>query len=201
MDGSHFTLAVAGKRQELTLPLPGTYNLYNALAAAALASGLGVNMAAMRSALAGSMAAFGRVEKLEVRGRTLYVLLIKNPAGFTQILDTFLLTQHQPHVLMAINDNFADGRDVSWLWDVPLEALADREPKVWTSGTRGGDMALRLHYAGVAAHPTVAIGEAIEQLIYHTPDGGMAFILPTYTAMLEVRQVLSQQADLQEVKQ
>ncbi|HSX02299.1 MAG TPA: MurT ligase domain-containing protein [Candidatus Saccharimonadia bacterium] len=198
LEGSSFTLAVNGKRQVLRLPLPGTYNLYNALAALSLAAGLGINAGVVARSLAETGAAFGRVERVELQGRHLYLLLIKNPAGFTQILETFLLSQKSAHVLFIINDNYADGRDVSWLWDVPLEALAPNRPTVWTAGVRGADMALRLHYAGISATVQSNTAEALRRLVASTPAGGTAFILPTYTAMLELRQILAKQTTLQE---
>jgi UDP-N-acetylmuramyl tripeptide synthase len=197
--GSDFTVSVYGKRRELRLPLPGTYNLYNALGALALAAGLDLNPTVVADTLAVTSAAFGRVEQVELRGRKLYLLLIKNPAGFTQVLETFLLGQKQPNVLMIINDNFADGRDVSWLWDVPLEALAPTGAQVWTAGLRGTDMALRLRYAGVTAHAGSDVDQALNQLIAHTPEGGTAFILPTYTAMLGLRKLLARQTEVEEV--
>jgi UDP-N-acetylmuramyl tripeptide synthase len=201
LSGSRFTVAINGKRHDMTLLLPGTYNLYNALGAIALGAGIGLNLDVMRDTVATTGAAFGRVEQVEIEGRKLYLLLIKNPAGFTQILETFLLSQDQPHALMVINDNFADGRDVSWLWDVPLEALAAKQPKLWAAGVRGTDMALRLHYAGMSAPVAKSVEDGLDQLIRHTPVGGTAFILPSYTAMLEVRKVLSGRTTMQEVNQ
>ncbi|HSX00758.1 MAG TPA: DUF1727 domain-containing protein, partial [Candidatus Saccharimonas sp.] len=129
-----------------------------------------------------------------------YLLLIKNPAGFTQVLETFLMGQKAPVALMVVNDKFADGRDVSWLWDVPLEALARLQPRVWTAGIRGADMALRLHYAGVDAKAAPSLDQALEAVVAATPEGGRVFILPTYTAMLEVRQRLGRLVELEVVR-
>ncbi len=201
LDGTDFRLVMDGKNRAISLPLPGTYNLYNALAAVALATGLGLDMGVVTKTLAHTSAAFGRVEKVSVEGRTLYLLLIKNPAGFTQVIETFLRGQKRPQVLMAINDNYADGRDVSWLWDVPLEALAATGATIWSSGVRGTDMALRLHYAGLNSKFEASLDEALKQLVRYTPEGGTAFVLPTYTAMLEVRRLLAKRAQVQEVAQ
>ncbi len=197
--GSRFTVAIQGKRYPMNLPIPGTYNLYNALGALALAAGLGLNLEVVERTLGTTVAAFGRVEKVTVEGRTLYLLLIKNPAGFTQVLETFLLSQKAPHVLMIINDNFADGRDVSWLWDVPLELLEPTDAKVWSAGIRGTDMALRLHYAGIASKVVDSVARGVDELVKQTPEGGTAFILPTYTAMLELRKHLATRTKLEEV--
>ncbi len=199
LEGSTFTAAVHGKRQEFELPLPGTYNLYNALGTLAVAAGLKLDLEGVARSLAVTTAAFGRVERIELMGRTLYLLLIKNPAGFTQVLETFLLTAKVPKVLMVINDNHADGRDVSWLWDVPLEALASVKAEVWTAGIRGADMALRLHYAGVEAHQAASVADGVAKLLENTPEGGVAFVLPTYTAMLELRKYLATRVSVEEV--
>lgn len=200
LEGSRFTVAIHGKRHEVEFSLPGTYNLYNALAAIALGQGVGVAAAGALATLAHTKAAFGRVEVVEVDGRKLYLLLIKNPAGFTQVVETFLAGQPDLKVLFAINDLDADGRDVSWLWDVPLEGLAvGIEPGMITTGMRGADMALRLHYAGVEAENHNNTLFAIQELIKRTPRGGTAYILPTYTAMLEVRKLLSKLTHIDEI--
>ncbi len=189
--GSRFVLALHGKRSEFTLPLPGTYNLYNGLAAVSLGEGLGLDVGLMRSVLAATKAAFGRVEQVEVDGRTLCLLLIKNPAGFTQVLQTFVIGREAVRVMFAINDLAADGRDVSWLWDVPIEALAEHKSNIVTAGIRGDDMALRLHYAGVKSERAASLSAGIEALVAATPKGETAYILPTYTAMLEIRKLLN----------
>lgn len=189
--GSKFVLALAGKRSKFTFPLPGTYNLYNALGAVSLAHGLGIDTDTLQATLAVSRAAFGRVEKIAIDGRTLCLLLIKNPAGFTQVLQTFLIGREAVRAMFVINDLAADGRDVSWLWDVPIEALAGFSPFVLTAGVRGPDMAVRLKYAGVASVPAKNLGDGIDALIAATPVGETAYILPTYTAMLEIRKVLA----------
>lgn len=197
VSGTDFAVAIAGKRHRATLPLPGTYNLYNALAAIALASGLGAPADTVLPVIARTTAAFGRVERVELRGRTLYLLLIKNPAGFTQVLETFLLGQASPHVLMLINDEHADGRDVSWLWDVPLETLAPLEPVVTVGGTRATDMMLRLKYAGITAHGSSNLDAVLERFIHGLAEGETGYVLPTYTAMLAVRRKLAAEGNLE----
>ena len=167
--GSAFTVAIGGKRQDVSIALPGTYNLYNGLAALAVADGLGIGPEVAIGALATTAAAYGRVEQIAIDGRRIYLLLIKNPAGFTQVLETFLLSQKKPYVLFAINDLAADGRDVSWLWDVPLEALTATHPQVITSGIRAADMTLRLKYADIAVTQTDDLEAALRAFI-----GGMA---------------------------
>jgi UDP-N-acetylmuramyl tripeptide synthase len=188
--GSQFVISFMGKRSPVKFPLPGTYNLYNALAAAAAAFGFGVAPGKITGTLAKTEAAFGRVEKVEIDGRTLCLLLIKNPAGFTQVLQTFVIGREAVRVMFVINDLAADGRDVSWLWDVPLEALAGYQAVVVTSGIRGSDMAVRLKYAGVESEPA-DLADGIDKIIEATPKGETAYILPTYTAMLQVRKLLA----------
>jgi len=199
LEGSKFTVAIEGKRTEVSFPLPGTYNLYNALAGLSLGNGVGIEVSKMVGVLQSAEAAFGRVERVELEGRTLYLLLIKNPAGFTQVVETFLAGRPDLRVLMAINDLDADGRDVSWLWDVPLEALAQHRPTVLTAGLRGADMAVRLHYAGIPSAPAESFEDAITKLVQATPKGGTAYVLPTYTAMLEIRRLLSKLTQMPEV--
>jgi UDP-N-acetylmuramyl tripeptide synthase len=191
LEGTHFTVALDGKRSEVVFPLPGTYNLYNALAAISLAYGFGLDTTLILKSITHGEAAFGRVEKLRLKGRTFYLLLIKNPAGFAQVLETFLAGRKDLHIMMAVNDLAADGRDVSWLWDVPLEILAPYGATVLTSGVRGLDMSLRLRYAGIRAENEVALDTAIERFVDQVPNGETGYILPTYTAMIEIRKVLS----------
>ncbi len=181
------------------LPLPGTYNLYNALAATALSSGMNIVTKTILNTLAVTTAAFGRVEQVKIGTKTLYLLLIKNPAGFTQIVETFMRGRADLNVMMAINDKDADGRDVSWLWDVPLEAIITDKPRVIAAGIRGSDMALRLKYAGLETTIAGSFDDGLARLLAATPEGGTSFILPTYTAMLEIRELLSKKTRLQEV--
>lgn len=198
LKGSKFVITGGGKQMKLSFPLAGIYNLYNALAAAAIAQGLGLREELIEQVIAKAEAAFGRVERIEYEGRTIYLLLIKNPAGFAQVIETFLMRDGLK-IMFAINDNDADGRDVSWLWDVPLEVLAPHRPQAVTAGIRGADMALRLHYAEIESTPSGDFEEAIGQLIEITPKGGTAYILPTYTAMLQIRKWLSARTNMPEV--
>lgn len=190
LDGTEFTVSTDGVPHRMQFGLSGTYNLYNALAAVSVATGLGLDPAVTAEAVRTTEAAFGRVEKTEIQGRTLWLLLIKNPAGFAQVLDTFLIGRAQPRVLIAVNDLPADGRDVSWLWDVPLEALTSGRPEVVTAGTRAYEIALRLHYAGTEAAVASSVDDGISRLLAGLPPGGDGYILPTYTAMLQVRRAL-----------
>ncbi len=187
-----------GEGLEVSLALPGLYNAYNALAAVALSQVLGVNSARMSQVLSVTNPAFGRVEKLHLAGREVRLLLIKNPTGFNQIIETFLLQKIQQKVLIIINDNFADGRDVSWLWDVAIEDLASLNHEIYLSGVRRYDMALRLKYAnmpvaGIDATPADVLQRLVHQ---ETKPGEVIYVLPTYTALLELRSGLEKMGKL-----
>lgn len=185
----------------LTIHLPGLYNVYNALAATSVALGMGVTSAAnIAQSLEAATGAFGRVEKLSVKGRTVYLLLVKNPTGFNQIIQTFLLQEKQQELFICINDNFADGRDVSWLWDVAFEELQPQHHRIAVAGLRATDMALRLKYADMPTNSlTPNAKKALNQFIARVPEGGTGYIIPTYTAMLALRKQLGRMTQLEGV--
>jgi UDP-N-acetylmuramyl tripeptide synthase len=195
MDGSRSTVRVPGGEIELELPLPGLYNVYNALAAVAAGLRLGVAPERIAAALGEMRAAFGRVETIPVGEASVSILLIKNPAGANEVLRTLLLEarDHGPVDLwIALNDRIADGRDVSWIWDADFELLSGAVRRVVCSGTRAPEMALRLKYAG---WPEEAIGvvPGVETSLDAAVAGaqGRLFALPTYTALLELRKLLA----------
>jgi UDP-N-acetylmuramyl tripeptide synthase len=126
--------------------------------------------------------------------RTLLMALVKNPVGFDQVLRTVLGAAERPDLLIAINDHLADGTDVSWLWDVGFEALVGRASSITVTGTRAGDMAVRLKYAGVDAglvHLEPSRDRALDGALERVEPGGTLYLLPTYTAMLELRGALA----------
>jgi len=194
MDGSRLAVRTPAGELELELPLPGLYNVYNALAAIAAALELGVPAETVGSALKATRAAFGRVETIEVDSTQLSILLVKNPAGANEVLRTLLLEAgtEKLDLWIGLNDRIADGRDVSWIWDADFELLAAGVRRVTCAGTRAPEMALRLKYAG---WPEEAI--AVEPSIERSLDRALAaagerlFALPTYTALLELRKLLA----------
>jgi UDP-N-acetylmuramyl tripeptide synthase len=198
VSGSDFEVSVNGKRHKAHLALPGVYNLYNALAALAGTETIGIGTTQALDTFSTTTAAFGRVEAITWRGRKLLILLIKNPTGATQILETFLVREKAPHVLIAINDNYADGRDVSWLWDIPFERLATTEPNVTVCGTRAADMALRLKYAAIQAEREDVLNLALAAFVKDIPEGATGYILPTYTAMVALRKIIAQSTNIPE---
>jgi UDP-N-acetylmuramyl tripeptide synthase len=189
--GARFTLRVGGDEAVVALPLPGLYNVYNALGAAALTSALGASLEQIVAGLEATQAAFGRAETVAVGGRELAILLVKNPAGANEVLRTLALDDGEHDVLAVLNDNTADGRDVSWVWDADFELVAGRVRRVTCSGTRAAELALRLKYAGVPPerlHVVPALERGLDAAL---GDGdGRLVALPTYTAMLALRELL-----------
>lgn len=196
-DATALTIATAdGGEIEVTLPLAGLYNAYNALSAAAGALALGLPREAIVSALGGFSAAFGRQERFEIDGRDVRVLLGKNPTGLNQVLRTIAASAGRKRVLFFLNDGIADGRDISWIWDADYETLQPQTDWTLAAGTRAEDLALRLKYAGfgddvpVERETTAALQRALDA----TPSGATLYVVPTYTAMLEVRELLAKRA-------
>ena len=180
-------------RLELSLPLIGLYNVYNALAAAATGVALGIKAAAIQKGVASFTAAFGRQERFDVRGRVVQTILAKNPAGLNQVLRALVAEPGSKNLLFLLNDDIADGRDVSWIWDVDFEMLAGHTGLLLASGRRAADMALRLKYAGLDPDPALDSNaeRALARALSLTPELGTLHVVPTYTAMLQVRRILA----------
>ncbi len=188
-----FVLRLPEGSTPINLPAEGLYSVYNALAAASAASALGVSGETIGEGLEQHEAAFGRQEELTVEGRRIRILLGKNPSGMNQALRTLQQPDERHHLLVLLNDGIADGTDVSWIWDVDWESQADHCASLTVGGRRADDMALRLEYAGFPApNPPVRndIGHALRQALDANPRSEQLVILPTYTAMLDVRQRL-----------
>jgi UDP-N-acetylmuramyl tripeptide synthase len=177
----------------MSLALSGVYNVYNALAAATASLSLGLGLETIERGLSEATAAFGRQESFEVDGRRVLVLLGKNPAGLNQVLRTIATGQTEKQLFFLLDDDVADGRDVSWIWDADFELLASQPGAWFLSGTRAEDLALRLKYAGLERAAVVEhdIETALERALRETPVGGLLHVVPTYTAMLEVRELLA----------
>jgi lipid II isoglutaminyl synthase (glutamine-hydrolysing) len=198
MRGSRVAVRAPEGEVELRLPLPGVYNVYNGLAALTAALQLGIPLRQAADALGRMEAVFGRVETIEVEGRPVSILLIKNPAGANEVLRTLLLESagngdgEGLDLWVALNDGIADGRDVSWIWDADFELLAGHVSRVVCAGTRAAEMAVRLKYAGTPPEK-IEVEEAIDRSLDRAVAGadGPLFALPTYTALLELRTLLS----------
>lgn len=194
MDGSQLTVRTPVGELELELPLPGLYNVYNALAAIAAALEMGVPAETVSTALATTRAAFGRVETIPIDSTRLSILLIKNPTGANEVLRTLRLEagEEKLDLWIGLNDKIADGRDVSWIWDADFELLAAGVRRVVCAGTRAPEMALRLKYAGwpedvIAVEPSIE--RSLDQAL--ASSGERLFALPTYTSLLELRKLLA----------
>lgn len=188
-----FRLRTPAGVREVNLPLPGLYNVYNALGAAALCLALGVPLDAIVDGLHAVTAAFGRAEAVQIGTTEVSILLIKNPAGANEILRTLTLESGELDVLGILNDRTADGHDVSWVWDADFELLASSARRITCAGTRAAELALRFKYAGVPEDRLdviPALPSALDAAVAHTPDGRL-FVLPTYTALLELREELA----------
>jgi UDP-N-acetylmuramyl tripeptide synthase len=188
-----FELRTPAGSAAVSLPLPGLYNVYNALAATALCLSLGATLPAVVEGLQSVSAAFGRAERIAVGDRELSVLLIKNPAGANEVLRTLALEPGELDVLGVLNDRTADGRDISWIWDADFELLDGSVRRMTCSGTRAAELALRLKYAGVAPERLRVVSDlsaALDSALASAEDGRL-FALPTYTALLELRAELS----------
>jgi UDP-N-acetylmuramyl tripeptide synthase len=181
----------------LDLAIPGLYNAYNALAAVTAASTLGVPDATIASALQAYRSAFGRIERVTDSGHMLTLALVKNPVGFNETLRMLTVATSGLAVptLIAINDLTADGRDVSWLWDVDFEMLCQGSAPLFTTGIRGADMANRLKYAGLPAERIVSLptdlAAGLDAFVAALPEGSPGYVLLTYTALLGLRQALA----------
>jgi UDP-N-acetylmuramyl tripeptide synthase len=176
----------------VSLPLTGLYNAYNVLGAIAGALALDIEIPAIEEGLAKMTAAFGRQERIKVGSNEVEVILAKNPAGLNQVLRTITKDPEPKDIAFLLNDRIADGRDISWIWDVDFELLQGRLRSLTVSGDRAWDMALRIKYAGLTDTPQVETdtASALRRALEKAREGGRLYVIPTYTAMLEVRNIL-----------
>jgi lipid II isoglutaminyl synthase (glutamine-hydrolysing) len=191
--GASFTLRMPEGRAQVALPLPGLYNVYNALAAAALCRSVGVSLGTIVDGLERVTAAFGRAETVAIGEAELSILLVKNPAGANEVMRTVALESGELDVLGILNDRTADGHDVSWIWDADFELLAPRVRRVTCAGTRAAELALRFKYAGVDTsrlQVVAGLAPALDAALADTAAGRL-YALPTYTALLELREELA----------
>jgi UDP-N-acetylmuramyl tripeptide synthase len=189
-----FTLVLPEESQRVELRVPGLYNVYNALAAAALSRALGATTAEIVGGLQGFSAAFGRFERIAIGDRSLLVLLIKNPAGANEVVRTLVAGGTPRLLLVALNDEIADGRDVSWIWDVDFEPLLGGLERLVATGSRAAELALRFKYAGLdeaAIEVVPLLEQALDRGLELTPPGAELTALPTYTAMLALRDLVA----------
>ena len=179
-----------------SLSLQGYYNLYNALAALTAARQLGINDGLIERGLCSFIPQAGRMERFYLPEGEITLTLVKNPTGFDQVIQTMLGVNKPLRILIGINDLAADGRDISWLWDVNFERLGIHDAtinQVICTGIRAEDIALRLKYAGVSVEKLViehTLAEALDRLQVGRSWEEVAFILPTYTLLFPLRELL-----------
>jgi len=189
IDGSKFTF----RDTEIQLQLQGFYNVYNALAAAAAALSLGVDQSTIKQGLEQFSPQAGRMERFKLGEDFLTLNLVKNPTGFNEVIRAMVQGGRPLCILIAINDNAADGRDISWLWDVDFEVLRDPAQSVVCAGTRAEEMAVRLKYAGLDPERLLVVkelGQALDVFDRQVRSGQGAYVLPTYTALFPLRELM-----------
>jgi UDP-N-acetylmuramyl tripeptide synthase len=193
-DGSAFRLATPAGTVHVELGLPGLYNVYNATAAGAVAYVLDASPEAIAAGLGRFVAAFGRFERIEIADRRLVILLIKNPAGANEAVRTLLDGSPPRLAVVALNDDLADGRDVSWIWDVDFEPLLAGLEHVVVSGGRAAELALRFAYGELDRRKIEVLPDleaALDRGLELTGPGEELVVLPTYTAMLRLRAIIA----------
>jgi UDP-N-acetylmuramyl tripeptide synthase len=202
LEHASFTLFTPEGTRRVRLRLPGLYHVYNALAAAALARALGVSLDDVARGLEKFDAAFGRFERIAIGEQGLLMLLIKNPAGANEAVRTLVDGGAPRLAVIALNDAIADGRDVSWIWDVDFEQLLEGLQTLVATGDRAAELALRFTYAGFPAERIEVVPDlkrALDRGLALARERGVAFeeettelvILPTYTAMLALRKIIA----------
>jgi UDP-N-acetylmuramyl tripeptide synthase len=194
LERAEFDLVTPEGTRRVALAVPGLYNVYNALGAATLARALGASPDEIAAGLSRFVAAFGRFERIPVGSKGLLLLLIKNPAGANEAVRTLVDGGAPRRVVIALNDAIADGRDVSWIWDVDFELLLGELDTLVATGERAAELALRFKYAGlddsrIVVEPDLA--RALDRGLEVTPDGDELVVLPTYTAMLALQRLLA----------
>jgi len=194
LDAVSFELRTPAGQHAVRLHVPGLYNVYNALAAAALAGSLGAPLHEIVAGLEDFSAAFGRFERIAIGDRRLLMLLIKNPAGANEAVRTIVEGGAPSLAVVALNDAIADGRDVSWIWDVDFEPLSEGLERLVVTGERAAELALRFKYGGLdaaAIELVPSLERALDRGLELTPSGGELIVLPTYTAMLALRKIVA----------
>lgn len=180
---------------KITSQLEGTYNLYNIHASLLVANLLGFSQDTALAAISRFQPAFGRQEEFNVKGRKLKIYLSKNPAGFNESLITALAHKKTQTCLIVLNDRIPDGTDVSWIWDVDFEIINSQSLTIILSGDRAADLALRMKYALNSPNIKVIaeenLNKALQVSIEKTEKDHTVCVLPTYSAMLEIRQILT----------
>ena len=193
-DSSVVRIDAFGEEREVTINLPGGYNIYNAAGQIAVANAMGFGTERAVGALSDFECGFGRMEKFDLAGTETRMILVKNPAGCNQVLNFLSNIEEKTLFVVLLNDNYADGRDISWIWDVDFESLADIGDDitgVLVSGIRADDMAMRFKYAGIPEEKIQVIKDYEKLIDTFTSQEHPVCIMPTYTAMMDLRAIIS----------
>jgi UDP-N-acetylmuramyl tripeptide synthase len=196
LEQASFALVTPAGTRRVRLRVPGLYNVYNALAAATLAHTLGISLDEIVAGLERFGAAFGRFERIVIGDRRLLMLLIKNPAGANEAIRTLVEGGAPRLAVIALNDAIADGKDVSWIWDVDFEPLLDGLEKLVATGERAAELALRCKYAGFPVDRIDVVPElrtALDRIVQLSAPSDEILVLPTYTAMLALRKIIGEE--------
>ncbi len=197
LDAVSFDLVSPEGARRVRLGLPGLYNVYNALAAAVLTRALGASLDEIAEGLRRARPAFGRFERIELGDRSILLLLVKNPAGANEVVRTLVSGGAPSIAVVALNDAIADGRDVSWIWDVDFEPLGGGLDRLVATGDRAAELALRFTYAGLPEERVEVLPRlerALDRGLELVPPGGELTVLATYTAMLALRKLVAARA-------
>jgi UDP-N-acetylmuramyl tripeptide synthase len=181
--------------------VPGTYNIYNALCAFAIGKEIGIDKSVIFSSLKSQKSSFGRQEIIDIEGKQVKIILVKNPAGYDEAINTVSLDTGKINLAVLLNDHYADGRDVSWIWDVKFEKLSQLDiEKILISGMRLYDMAIRLKVAGLPQEKFI-VTESYEELLKGLKEtkSNTVYILATYTAMISFRKFLKTKGYIKEL--
>ncbi len=191
--GNELEIRLPDGLAHIKTPLQGLFNAYNVLAATAASLTAGINLHAIKHGVKGFTPVFGRQERVEFRGKTLIISLVKNPAGFTEVLKSLFQDETEITAAFVLNDNIADGMDVSWIWDVALTPLKNKPAAIIVGGTRAYDMAIRLKYeeVGDSTHFTVCNTPACVLDSAARQPAPSIHIFLTYTALLGLEHELS----------
>ena len=196
-NSSTITISIDDKSEKATIALPGAYNIYNALSAVAVANTIGISSKNIIDALGTFKSGFGRMEKLILDEVDINVILVKNPASLNQVINYLSSDNTLKKLVLILNDNFADGTDISWIWDVNFEKFTTFSKyldEIIVAGTRAEELKLRLKYSGLYENDIILIkdyNKVIEKVITSNINKTPVFILPTYTAMFDFRNTLS----------
>jgi len=199
--GSEILLKIVNSQYRVRVNLPGAHNIYNALAAACVLHAMKIDDLHILNAISTFESGFGRMEQIIIEDVQTNIILVKNPAGFNQILNYLSMIDNNFILVIMLNDQSADGTDVSWIYDVSFEKLLDIQDKIahtYIGGSRAYDMALRLKYGGLDINNITIEQDDIKLLKKALAHNIPVFITPTYTAMFNLRNMLARQYSLKE---